>query len=140
MTEIDKDLVTRRLAEIKRWVYDIRAIVEQGLDKFLSDPYVVDAVKYRLIVIMEACISVCSHIITRTTRTVPRTCADCFALLSQQGILSKELAERLGEMAKFTSTLAHINRKVDDKKVYQIMRDDIGDIEMFVQRVSEYIG
>lgn len=140
MTNIDKGLVIRRLAEIKKLTSDIRDIVEQGLQKFLSDPYLLDAAKYRLMVLIEACISVCSHIITRTTRAVPETYADCFVLLSRQGILSEELAERLGEMAKFRNMLAHIYWKVDDEKVYQIMRDDIADIEMFVKKVSDYIG
>ena len=37
MSEIDVDLVNRRLAEIKQLLDELREIVELGLERFLSD-------------------------------------------------------------------------------------------------------
>lgn len=68
MPEIDVDLVNRRLAEIKQQLSELEDIVGLGLEKFLSDSYVRDAAKYKLIVAIEAAISVCNHIVVRVVK------------------------------------------------------------------------
>ncbi len=68
MSEIDVDLGNRRFAEIKQLLGELREIVELGLERFLSDSYVRDAAKYKLIVAIEAAISVCNHIVVRAVK------------------------------------------------------------------------
>jgi len=140
MSEIDVDLVNRRLAEIKQLLGELRDIVRLGLEKFLSDSYVRDAAKYRLIVAIEAAISVCNHIVVRVVKEIPSSYSDCFIILGKRGIISQDLAEKLADMARFRNMLVHIYWKVDDKKVYEIMKKDISDLEEFIEEVKKYVG
>ena len=140
MSEIDVDLVNRRLAEIKQLLGELRDIVRLGLEKFLSDPYVRDAAKYKLIVAIEAAISVCNHIVVRVVKEIPSSYSDCFIILGKHGIISQDLAEKLADMARFRNVLVHIYWKVDDKKVYEIMKKDISDLEVFIKEVKKYVG
>ncbi|GEM_PF-4559679 len=57
MSEIVVGLMNRRLAEIKQLLKEIAQIVDLGMERFLSDSYVRDAGKYKLIVAIEATIS-----------------------------------------------------------------------------------
>ena len=140
MSEIDVDLVNRRLAEIKQLLGELRDIVRLGLEKFLSDSYVRDAAKYKLIVAIEAAISVCNHIVVRVVKEIPSSYSDCFIILGKHGIISQDLAEQLADMARFRNVLVHIYWKVDDKKVYEIMKKDISDLEVFIEEVKKYVG
>jgi len=140
MSEIDVDLVNRRLAEIKQLLGELRDIVRLGLEKFLSDSYVRDAAKYKLIVAIEAAISVCNHIVVRVVKEIPSSYSDCFIILGKHGIISQDLAEKLADMARFRNVLVHIYWKVDDKKVYEIMKKDISDLEVFIKEVKKYVG
>jgi len=140
MSEIDVDLVNRRLAEIKQLLGELRDIVRLGLEKFLSDSYVRDAAKYKLIVAIEAAISVCNHIVVRVVKEIPSSYSDCFIILGKHGIISQDLAEKLADMARFRNVLVHIYWKVDDKKVYEIMKKDISDLEVFIEEVKKYVG
>lgn len=140
MSEIDVDLVNRRLAEIKQLLGELRDIVRLGLEKFLSDSYVRDAAKYKLIVAIEAAISVCNHIVVRVVKEIPSSYSDCFIILGKHGIISQDLAEKLADMARFRNVLVHIYWKVNDKKVYEIMKKDISDLEVFIEEVKKYVG
>ncbi|MBA5942437.1 MAG: DUF86 domain-containing protein [Methanophagales archaeon] len=64
--------------------------------------------KYRLITAIEAVISICNHIIARKFKRAPESYSDCFILLHECGVISKELAEKLGNMARFRNMLVHI--------------------------------
>jgi len=50
------------------------------------------------------------------------------------------LAEKLADMARFRNMLVHIYWKIDDKKVYEIMKKDISDLEEFIEEVKKYVG
>ena len=140
MSEIDVDLVNRRLAEIKQLLGELREIVELGLGRFLSDSYVRDAAKYKLIVAIEAAISVCNHIVVRAVKEIPSSYSDCFIILGKRRIISQDLAEKLANMARFRNMLVHIYWKIDDKKVYEIMEKNILDLEGFIREVKEYVS
>ncbi len=99
-----------------------------------------DAGKYKLLVAIEGAISVCNHIVTRVIKEIPTSYSDCFSLIGEHGIISKELVERLSEMAKFRNILVHVYWKIDDEKVHEIPRSDTGDLEEFIQEVKNYVG
>lgn len=50
------------------------------------------------------------------------------------------MAEKLADMAKFRNMLVHIYWKIDDKKVYEIMKKNILDLEEFVEEVRNYVS
>jgi len=95
MSEIDVDLINRRLVEIKQLIDELREIVKLGIDNFLSNSYVRDAAKYKLIVAIEAAISICNHIVVRVAKEISSSYSDCFIILNRYNIISHELAENL---------------------------------------------
>ena len=140
MPEIDADLVSRRLAEKKLLVEELKEILDMGLEKFLSDSYVRDAAKYRLLVAIEAAIAICNHIAVRAAKEVPGSYSDCFIILGKSGVISEELAKKLAEMARFRNMLVHVYWKIDDRKVYEIIGKDLSDLDRFIDEVRAYLG
>ncbi|MDI6720042.1 MAG: DUF86 domain-containing protein [Methanomicrobiales archaeon] len=59
---VDVDLLKRWCGEVRQTLRDLERIVRLGEAEFLSNPYVRDAAKYRLIVAIEGAISICSHV------------------------------------------------------------------------------
>ncbi|MBE8540171.1 DUF86 domain-containing protein [Geoglobus acetivorans] len=140
MPEIDTALVNRRLAEIKLLADELKEILDMGLEKFLSDSYVRDAAKYKLLVAIEAAISICNHIAVRVAKEVPGSYSECFIILGRSGVISEELAKKLAEMAKFRNMLVHVYWKIDDRKVYEIIGRDLSDLDRFIDEVRAYLG
>ncbi|MHA1881877.1 MAG: type VII toxin-antitoxin system HepT family RNase toxin [Candidatus Thorarchaeota archaeon] len=140
MSGLDIDLVNRKLAEIKRLLSEIKKVTNLDIEEFLSDPYIKDATKYKLIVAIEASISVCNHIVARELNEIPSSYSDCFTNLGNHKIISDDLAKELASMAKFRNLVVHVYWRVDDKKVFEIAQEIIVALERFVQEVGEYVN
>ena len=69
--------------------------------EFVSDQTTVDAAKYRLLIAIEAAISICTHLSARLAGKAPATYAQCFEELARSGIVTQELAGRLARIARF---------------------------------------
>ena len=140
LTKINPTLLVERISEIKQSLEQIESISDKGQEAFLEDLVLVDSVKYRLLVVIEACISICSHITTRAFNKAPEGYADCFFVLGEVGVIHADLAQRLSEMARFRNMLVHIYREIDDKRLYIIITKDFDDVELFLSEIGDFIG
>ncbi len=74
-------------------------------DRYLADPQQVHACKYLLITAIEDALAAANHVIASEGYRAPSDYADAFRSLREAGLLSSELAERLGRMARFRNLL-----------------------------------
>jgi uncharacterized protein YutE (UPF0331/DUF86 family) len=107
---------------------------------FLADYRNTESAKYMLIVAAEAAIDVCNHIVARQGGRAPEEYADCFAILADLRVIEPDLAQRLKRMARFRNLLVHVYWKVDNQRVYRIIRGDLGDLDSFRQQVSAWLA
>ena len=136
---INPIIIGTKISEIQQSLERLNDISFRGKDVFLSDFNLQDSAKYRLITSIEAAISICNHIITRKFRRVPESYSDCFAILHESGVISAELALRLGNMSKFRNMLVHIYWEIDDEKIFDILSDDITDLEKYISEITKYL-
>lgn len=135
---IDRELVERRLAEIKGALLELKEIEGRGIEEFFTNSYLRYAAKYLLITAIEEAFSVCNHITTRKGR-IPHSYSECFLHLADLGVIDGELAERLVQMAKFRNMLVHIYWRIDDERVFRIISENIADLENFIEEVMAYL-
>ena len=55
-------------------------------------------------------------------------------------MLPSQFVERLKSMAKFRNLLVHLYWKVDDNKVFQILNEDIQDIQEFIKKIDSILS
>jgi uncharacterized protein YutE (UPF0331/DUF86 family) len=134
------DLIKRRVSEIKNSIEGLESLALLEKDKFLSDSNARDAAKYKLLLAIEASLSICNHINAKISKKVPETYADCFIILGDSGIISSELAEHLAKMAKFRNILIHVYWEIDDSKVYDIINQDLNDLRMYINELKIFLG
>jgi len=70
----------------------------------------------------------------------PHDHADCFEVLRELEMLSEGFVERLKKMAKFRNLLVHLYWKVDDRKVFQILKGDIQGIKEYIKEIKRLIA
>ncbi len=95
--------------------------------------------KYFLIVSIEAAIEMCNHLISRNRFRIPESYADTFNVMADVGIISNDLTKKLIEMAKFRNRLVHIYWEVDDEVIYDIIKENIHDIEEFMDEFMDFL-
>ena len=136
----DKDKITKLSSEIFNALEKLNELSLLSKDDFLSDAHRIASAKYFLIVSIESAIDLCNHIISRNRLRVPEDYADTFKVMGEIGVFSKDFVERLMEMAKFRNRLVHIYWEVDDEVIFEIIREDVKDIEEFVEKFMRFLS
>lgn len=124
ITEDLKDL--RGKAQVPKEVYaktrDLQAVVER-----------------RLQTAIERCISTGNHLIARLGFRAPSDYSDVFRILGEAQILSFELAQQMGDMAKFRNLLVHVYWEIDHEQVYDRLSQRIAALEAFTRQIVQWL-
>lgn len=108
-------------------------------DAFLANRDMLDIACYRLLLAIEAALTLCFHVSAKLLHQVPEEYAGCFGLLQQAGILEADLTKRLQQMARFLNLLVHVYWKVYYEQVYDIMCDQLNDLRAFRAAMTQLL-
>ena len=70
---------------------------------------------------------------------IPNSYSECFEILYKLNIITEDLTQKLIKMAKFRNLLIHIYWEVDDNKIYDITKKDLGDMEEFLEQIGQFL-
>ena len=119
------DIREKKYADFKK-----DAILRGGSERFLQ-------------LAIESCLNIGNRLISleqfnKPTET-PETYADIFLQLKNIGVIDDSFCDRLVKMAKFRNRLVHLYWEVDNKVVYEIIRDNLEDFKLFEQGVVKFL-
>ncbi len=133
---LNADLVRSRSADIDESVARLERFRTLSREAFLADQDARDVACYRLLVAIEAALSLCYHVAAKRLAKVPEEYARCFSLLQDAGLVAPELGARLQTMARFRNLLVHVYWKVDYGRVYDVIQgnglDDLRDFRSVI--------
>lgn len=69
----------------------------------------------------------------------PSTYRETFEIPSESNIIPTDLADNLSDLAGFRNILVHTYWGLDLNKVYSILRNDIGFLKEFEERVKDLL-
>ncbi|MCZ7393323.1 MAG: DUF86 domain-containing protein [Candidatus Methanoperedens sp.] len=118
----------------------IEEIRSQGFDSFSSNFKDIQAAKHSLQEAIEACLDIGSHIIAERGFRRADDYKDIYNVLEEEGIIDHVLSSKLQEMAQFRNLLVHRYGKIDTKRLFIIMSEDLKDIREFVKKILKYIS
>jgi len=104
---VDKDVVAAKLAELARRVERVRANRPGDERALAEDPDALDLVSFNLMLAVQTCLDLASHLIADEGWPPAGTLAAAFHRLQEHGVLSHGTAAALGEAAKFRNLVAH---------------------------------
>ena len=139
MPDFNLDRIRNITGEINAAYSKLEKIKKLNKEEFLASQEKIDSAKYNLIVVMEGACDICNHIAVKAGGHAPKSYSDCFSILEELKILPPELSSKLKLMTKFRNLLVHRYWKIDDARVYDIIKQDIPAISEFVQAIGAYI-
>jgi uncharacterized protein YutE (UPF0331/DUF86 family) len=138
MKQIDLVRIRDLLGNIANAQRRLRELGRLSEAEFLADFRNTESAKYLLIVAAEAAIDVCNHIVARQGGRAPQDYADCFSILSDLKVIEPNLTTRLRQMARFRNLVVHLYWQVDNRRVYEIIGDNLDDLDTFRQQVLDW--
>jgi uncharacterized protein YutE (UPF0331/DUF86 family) len=137
--ELNRETIQGRLDLIDRNIQFLGEYAEMEEEQFLGSYKDIQAVKHSLLEIIEACLDIGSHIISIQGLQRPETYSDTFRILGTENFIGSELSEKLEKMAGFRNILIHDYLIVNDARILQYVKEDLGDIKEFVSCVMELV-
>ena len=84
---LNQDLIRTRCQEIEESMSRLEQIRTISKEAFLRDRDLQDIACYRILVAIEAALGRCYHVTAKRMKKVPEEYAQCFAILSDEGII-----------------------------------------------------
>jgi uncharacterized protein YutE (UPF0331/DUF86 family) len=136
---INIERIKQFVGEAKEAIHVLRDYLPKGKEEILKNPTILGSAKYHLIVAIQGCIDICNHLVAKMGGKAPEDYADCFKLMADLGLLESDLAERLAQMARFRNLLIHLYWRVDNERVYEILKENLVDIDQFLVSVGKIL-
>jgi len=133
---VDAERVHSLLERLRTTESELRRLRSLGPSAVRDDPDRMNSVKYLFVVAAEVAIDTGQHVIAAEALEAPSSFAEVFRVLGDTGWLPMQLAEALGDMARFRNLLVHGYADVDDDRVVQILGERLDDLMRFRQRIA----
>ncbi|NPV79703.1 MAG: DUF86 domain-containing protein [Firmicutes bacterium] len=137
--ELNLARIRQKVADIKEALVILQDYASWDDKAFLTNGEAIRSARYAFIVLIEAASNIANHLCAKLLAKAPTSYADAFILLSEKGILDKGLTRQLAAMTGFRNLLVHRYGEIDDRRMLDIMRKDLGDLDRYLSAVEKVI-
>lgn len=132
---LNEKLLQRKITLISKDLKNISDIGRLTLEKYLAKhEYEILAERY-LERIIGRMIDINYHILTEDGHEAPKDFYGSFINIGKQKYLPRKLAEKLASSAGLRNRLAHEYDEIDEKKIYQAVKDCVKDVPKYLQYI-----
>lgn len=136
---IERDIIEGKFDILERNLAFLKEFKTLSPEQFLKSYKDIQAAKYSLLEIMEACIDIANYIISVKSFRRAEEYSEMFKVLKEEGILGKKLANKLEDMARFRNLLVHRYGEIDNRRVLEIIKHNLKDIEEFEKEIQKFM-
>jgi uncharacterized protein YutE (UPF0331/DUF86 family) len=82
---------------------------------------------------------ICDHIIARNRLGTPEHSSDGIRLMARHNFLGQDYIGNYIAMIKFRNKVVHLYYEIDDREIYKILQNNLGDFNMFIAEILKII-
>jgi uncharacterized protein YutE (UPF0331/DUF86 family) len=135
---VNRDLIAAKLAELADRKERVRARTPERAEQLGRDRDALDIVSFNLMLCVQICADIASHIISDEGWVVAVSLAQAFKRLEEHGVLSAATAEALGRAVGFRNVVAHGYSRLDLEATFAAAISGLTDIDRFAREVSAW--
>lgn len=139
MTELDVDLVRRKLATISRNLGALAVVESMPLESYRGDLYRKKGTERLLQEVIEAAVDANLHLLRAMGAATPSDYYDSFIAIGKAGVVSSDLARRLAPAAGLRNRLVHEYDDIDDQIVLKAVAEARSMLADFVAGVERFL-
>ena len=132
-------LVARKLAILGEHLTRLRTRRPSALATYLADSLLQDAIALSIVVVVQEATDIALHIASDEGWEVATTFRDAFLVLAKHGVLTPELADRLGATAQLRNRIAHGYATVDAERLWNELPGGIKTFEELSAVVARFL-
>lgn len=132
---VDADLLRRKTAQILHHVDRLRRRSSLSAAELGAEEDLYNAVLMDLQQGIQACVDLAIHACVDDSLGAPASAGEAFTLLQRDGRIDARLCVRLTGAAALRNLIVHRYAEIDLEKILAVIRDDLGDLELFAARM-----
>lgn len=136
---VKREIVISRIDRLNEYVSILKSVIKYDRKIYISDPLIYGAAERFLHLSIDCILDIGNHVISDMRYRKPENNKDIFIILYESKIIDEKLKNNLCDMAGFRNILVHDYMKLDRGLVYDIINNNLNDLEDFVKAVVEYI-
>jgi len=136
---VDLKSISARLDSLREYLALLKEAQKMSLSAFKKDPKNHYTVERALQLAIECCHNIANHLISELDMERPDKYESVFEILGKNDIIPAAFAKRLVLMARFRNLLVHEYTEIKLDRVYEILKDDLGDFETFAKHIIRFL-
>jgi uncharacterized protein YutE (UPF0331/DUF86 family) len=136
---INKDLLAKKLDFLNEHLSRIENM-DFDQEALSGQTDIQDLLTFRLQQSVETCIDIATHIISGLNLKRKETAKDAFLLLGEEKIITKDLADKMGQAANFRNRVVHGYNDFDFNLLFKDYKEDIKDLHTFGAQILSYLS
>ncbi len=137
---VNKEIANGLLNNLKNYISQLRDAKDINYRKFKLDIRSQRFVVHTLQIAVESAMDIAHHIISDDKMREPKTYAEAFAVLAENGVISEGMENTGRMMAQFRNKIVHNYEDVDLNVLYSIFTNKLDDFEQFICEIEEWIN
>lgn len=135
---VDAELVIRRIDEARNCIIELKRLTSIPFSELSIDQ--VYSMRYNIIVLVESLVSVAVYILVEEYNYKPSYYIEALEQLARRLDLQPYCVEDLKDLVRLRNLLVHRYWVIDDKRIYEDIKEDFRCIEELLSRVRERYG
>ncbi|MBI3186026.1 MAG: DUF86 domain-containing protein [Myxococcales bacterium] len=135
---VDAAVVSAKLEELERRIARVRHHAKPTPAELEADPDALELVAFNLMLAVQACLDIASHLVADEGLAPAATLAESFQRLGEHGVLSTETAASLARAAGLRNVVAHAYGAIDVARLHAAATDGLADLERFAREVAAW--
>ena len=136
---VDGKLVTSKLAELADRVARARGHAKATAAELAADRDALDLVSFNLMLAVQSCVDVASHVIADEGWPPAGTLAEAFARLAEQGVISEKTKQALTRAVGLRNVGAHGYAGIDPASAHAAVTTGVLDLDAFAVEVAAWL-
>ena len=137
---VDRHLLVAKLAELADRISRIKRHHPSSPDALRDDRDALDLVSFNLMLAVQSCSDIASHLIAAKRWAPVPSLAAAFDRLQEQGVLTSPTANALRRAVGLRNVVAHGYSGINVAMVFTAATDGVDDLERFAQEIAAWIS
>ncbi|MBU0647660.1 DUF86 domain-containing protein [Patescibacteria group bacterium] len=135
----NQKIIENKISQIKKYLNILDDYRRYSAQEMANDIVISAVVERYLYLVVQATIDLGEAFIAYKKLRKPATYKEVFEILSEKGLISNELADKLQNMSGFRNVLAHVYDQIDYHIVCEVLQNGLEDVEKFVKIAEKKI-
>jgi uncharacterized protein YutE (UPF0331/DUF86 family) len=137
---VNRDLVAAKLTELAHRVQRVKDRCPETPKQLAADADALEIVSFNLMLAVQTCADIASHIISDEGWPAARTLAEGFQRLRDHGALSAETAESLCKAVGLRNVVVHGYSGINPSMVHSAATRGVHDLNAFAREVGVFVA